>query len=98
MFRFSGRNLAARQELLEGLSLSQVKLFIELAKNSLYGIIPLSSEQKTALSSIKSLIRTLVSERLSIREKKQALIHDHRAAYKLVTVLYQIIQELLWER
>ena len=71
MFQSSGMKLSARQQLLKDLTLSEVKVFVELAKNSLYGILPISVEQKYSLASIKPLIQVLVSKRIALRDKKR---------------------------
>ena len=98
MFRSSGHKLVARRKLLEDLTLSQVKVFVELAKNTLFGILPITEVQKNSLTSIKPLIQVLVSSRVPLRDKKKALIDNPKGAFKLVNILYEGIRKLIWEK
>ena len=98
MFRYAGENQSARIHMLKSLNPIQAKSFVELAVNSLYGVIPLSRAQKTSLKSIKSFILNLASPSISLKRKKLLLIKHHKAAHELVSILFDTLRQLIWHQ
>ncbi len=96
MFRYSGRKRSTRQELLQNTSISQVKAFVEIASNTLYGVLPTDSKQRHQLASIKKLLKILANPKLSIRYKRQTLVKYSAEAYKLIYIVHDTLRALLW--
>ena len=98
MFRYAGENQLARIHMLKNLNPIQTKSLVELAINSLYGVIPLTRAQKTSLKVIKSFILNLASRSIHLKRKKLLLIRHHKAAHELVSVLFDTLRQLIWHQ
>ncbi len=99
MFSFAGAKPFVRRKLLEALTKKQIKVFAELAYNSLHNVIPLTRSQKRVLAHLKNpLIRILASKRLSLKKKKEALMKNNKQAFDFVSQLYPTIQKLIWSQ
>ena len=96
MFRYSGRKKLVRDDLLLRSSISQVKAFVEIASNTLYGVLPTNSEQHHQLVPIKRLLKILANPKLSLRYKRQILLKYSADAYKLILIVHDTLRALLW--
>ena len=74
----------------------EVKVILELAANTLHGVIPLSRSQKKILRSLKSFIRTLLSSDISLQRKQELIVKYHAKTYTFVKTIFDTLQKLVW--
>ncbi len=97
MFTFAGVKPFIRRKLLEELTNKQIRVFAQLAYNSLHNVIPLTRKQKRVLAQLKNpLIKVLASKRLSLKKKKEILVKYNKQAFDFISQLYPTIQRLIW--
>ncbi len=98
MLRFAGAKKQPRIDILKELTEPEVKVILELAANSLHGVIPLTRPQKKILRKIKSFILSLLSIDISLQSKKSLIIKHHLETFQLISTIFDTLRKLVWHQ
>ena len=96
MLKYAGTKKAARIQILSDLNPGELKVILELAANTLHGVIPLSRAQKKVLRAIKPFILSLLSSDMSLQNKKNYVIKHHAQTYTFIDTIFNTLQRLVW--
>lgn len=80
-----------KKALLDTISTEQLKTIGEIALNILHGVLPLSANQKKALSRYRNAIRLIGQKGASQRRKKSTLVKN----IKVVELLLKSVEPLM---